>query len=217
MHFRLNCRNFALKLFYVIVSEIVIKTRDKLIEVARQLFASMGIDNITMNDIALASGKGRRTLYTYFKNKTEIYNAVIESELNILYKSLQDVVEKDLPADKKLLEFINIRLESTKKVVYRNGSLDADFFKDIWHVETVRRAFDIKEILFIRRILEDGVKESVLNVSNPRNMAIILHSAFKGLEIPYIKGTIESFSSSEKSEVNSVVSLLFYGLKKRKK
>ena len=48
---------------------MVNKTRDKLIEVARQLFVHKGIENTTMNDIANASDKGRRTIYTYFKNK----------------------------------------------------------------------------------------------------------------------------------------------------
>ena len=47
------------------------KTRQKLVEVARQLFAKKGIANTTMNDIAVASGKGRRTLYTYFSRKDE--------------------------------------------------------------------------------------------------------------------------------------------------
>jgi AcrR family transcriptional regulator len=197
------------------MSGAIIKTREKFIEVARRLFAEKGIENITMNDIAASSGKGRRTLYTYFKNKNEIYNAVIESELNILYNSLQEVVEKDLPADTKLLEFVNIRLESTKRLVYRNGSLDAEFFKDIWHVETIRRQFDIKEMLFLKNILEEGVKEGIFNVANPKNMAIILHSAFKGLEVPYIRGVIDSFSETEKRQINSVIGLLFYGLKKR--
>ena len=36
------------------------KTRQKLVDVARQLFAKNGIANTTMNDIAVASGKGRR-------------------------------------------------------------------------------------------------------------------------------------------------------------
>jgi len=193
-----------------------VKTKDRLIEVARQLFAEKGIDDVTMNDIATASDKGRRTLYTYFKNKEEIYNAVIESELKILYNSLQQVVDRDMPADMKLLEFINIRLESTKKVVYRNGSLGAEFFRDIWHVENIRRPFDIKEIMFLRKILEDGQNEGVFKVTNPKSMSIILHSAFKGLEVPYIRGTIESFVLTGKRELNSIISLLFYGLKKRK-
>ena len=45
------------------------KTRQKLVDVARQLFAMKGMENTTMNDIAVASGKVRRTRYTYFKSK----------------------------------------------------------------------------------------------------------------------------------------------------
>ena len=44
-----------------------------------------------MNDIAAASGRGRRTLYTYFKNKEEIYYAVIEEELEHLSEKLDEV------------------------------------------------------------------------------------------------------------------------------
>jgi AcrR family transcriptional regulator len=51
----------------------VSKTRAKLVDVARQLFAKNGVDDTTMNDIAVASKKGRRTLYTYFKSKEDIY------------------------------------------------------------------------------------------------------------------------------------------------
>ena len=57
----------------------VSKTRQKLVDVARQLFAKNGIANTTMNDIAVASGKGRRTLYTYFSRKEDVYYAVIET------------------------------------------------------------------------------------------------------------------------------------------
>lgn len=34
------------------------KTRQKLVDVARQLFAKKGLNGTTMNDIAVASGKG---------------------------------------------------------------------------------------------------------------------------------------------------------------
>ena len=47
----------------------VSKTREMLVDVARQLFARMGVDNTTMNDIAQASRKGRRTLIYVFQEQ----------------------------------------------------------------------------------------------------------------------------------------------------
>jgi len=197
------------------MSIAVAKTRDKLIEVARQLFARIGVENTTMNDIAMASEKGRRTLYTYFNNKKEIYNAVIESELNLLYVSLETVARKNLPADEKLLEFILIRLESIKNVVFRNGTLRADFFRDIWRVENVRKSFDLKEIAFIQSILEDGIQQEIFEIPDTHSMAVVLHHAFKGLEVPYIRGTMRGFTSSNRTGTDSAVNLLFNGIKRK--
>ena len=58
------------------------KTRAMLVDVARRLFAKKGIEETTMNDISQASGKGRRTLYTYFRSKEDIYEAVVEAEMD---------------------------------------------------------------------------------------------------------------------------------------
>jgi Transcriptional regulator len=193
----------------------MIKTREKLIEVARLLFARTGVENTTMNDIATASNKGRRTLYTYFKSKTDIYKAVIESELNILYKSLEAVAKRKLPADEKLLEFIRIRLDSIKDVVFRNGTLKADFFRDIWRVENVRKSFDQKEIKYIQGILDEGVEQGIFDISDTDSMAVVLHHAFKGLEVPYIRGVMNGFSSSNKRKTDSIIKLLFEGIKKK--
>ena len=197
------------------MSIAVAKTRDRLIDVARQLFARIGVDNTTMNDIAMASKKGRRTLYTYFNNKKEIYNAVIESELNLLYNSLETVTHKALPADEKLLEFISIRLESIKHVVFRNGTLRADFFRDIWRVENVRKSFDLKEIACIQSILDEGVRQDIFEISDTRRMAVVLHHAFKGLEVPYIRGIMPGFTSSDNSGVGNIINFLFKGIKKQ--
>ena len=133
------------------------KTKAVLVDVARQLFAKNGLENTTMNDIALASGKGRRTLYTYFKSKEEIYLAVIESELDILSDVQKSVSEKKISPEQKLMEMIYAHLGAVKEVVFRNGTLRADFFRDIWQVEAVRKRFDARERLLIRDILAEGV------------------------------------------------------------
>ena len=76
-------------------------TKSELIEVARQLFATKGFDNTTMNEIAAQSGKGRRTLYTYFKSKSEIFMAVINSEMSKIIDVIEEIPPLNLPADQK--------------------------------------------------------------------------------------------------------------------
>jgi AcrR family transcriptional regulator len=197
------------------MSGTIAKTRDKLVEVARQLFARTGVEDTTMNDIALASKKGRRTLYTYFKSKEESYSAVVQSELKILNKALETVVNKNIPADKKLEEFIYIRLESIKNAVSRNGTLRAKFFRDIWRVENVRKDFDLREIGCIRSILNEGIATGLFEIEKPESIAVMLHHAFKGLEVPYIRGILRDFASGDQQRTNDIVNLLFNGIKKK--
>ena len=118
------------------------KTRQLLVEVARQLFAKNGLANTTMNDIAVASGKGRRTLYTYFKSKEEVYYAVIETELERLSDKLDEVAAKKIRPQEKIIELIYTHLSSIRETVVRNGNLRAEFFRNIWTVEKVRKNFD---------------------------------------------------------------------------
>lgn len=198
------------------MSEAVVKTRDRLIEVARQLFARLGVDNTTMNDIAAASEKGRRTLYTYFKSKTEIYNAVVQSELKIMCDSLEAVAKTNLPADEKMVEYIRIRLESTGKVVSRNGTLRAYFFRDVRRVESARKAYDERDFKVVKSILEEGIKQDIFEISDSTRAALFLQNVMKGMEIPYIRGKITGFSPSDSSEANSIINLLFNGIKKHK-
>ena len=89
------------------------KTQKPLVDVARQLIAKNGIDDTTMNDIAVASKKGRRTLYTYFKSKEDIYFAVIESELDMLIEIMHKVASKDISPDDKILELIYLNKQHT--------------------------------------------------------------------------------------------------------
>ena len=191
----------------------VSKTRDMLVDVARQLFARMGVDNITMNDIAQASGKGRRTLYTYFKNKNEIYLAVVESELSQLHRVLMDVSEKTLPADEKLITFIYTRLDAIKALVFRNGTLRATFFRDIWRVEKVRKDFDVLEVKLLKNILDDGVKEGIFSMPDTEITALVLHHALKGLAEPYIRGVMGDSISKRIKRRDNVINLIFNGIK----
>lgn len=193
------------------MTSAISKTKKKLIDVAQQLFAKQGVENTTMNDIAKESKRGRRTLYTYFSSKDEIYRAVVQSELDLLYKKLEDVIKRDIPADDKLIMLAFTRLNAIKEVVTRNGTLRADFFRDIWQVETVRRDFDAKEIYYLETIIQDGCDKGLFKLKNVNQTAKIVHYAFKGLEVPTIRGALR-LDYNKKSDRELISELVFKGM-----
>lgn len=164
----------------------ITKTRQKLIEVARELFAHKGLEATTMNDIAAASGRGRRTLYTYFRSKEEIYYAVIEEELERLSEKMDEVLSMNVEPEEKVFTLIYSHLNIIKDTVARNGTLRAEFFRNIWKVEKVRKTFDEEERRFLSQVLQEGVDKGRFRIDNVGLMADIIHYSLKGLEVPYI-------------------------------
>lgn len=185
------------------------KTRQKLVDIARQMFAKNGIEGTTMNDIAVASGKGRRTLYTYFKSKEELYYAVIESELERLSDKLDEVATKKIRPQDKIIELIYTHLNMIKETVVRNGTLRAEFFRNIWMVEKVRKKFDEDEIELFRRVYADGKADGEFDIENVDLVADITHYCIKGLEVPYIYGRLGHGMTEETSK--PLVAKVVYG------
>ena len=166
------------------------KTRQLLTDVARQLFARKGFENTTMNDIAEASGKGRRTLYTYFRSKDEVYSAVINGELTRISSTFLAVARKQLPPLEKLVELVFAHLSLMKEAVERNGNLRAEFFRNIWQVERVRKKYDKKERDIFAKTLEEGQRAGVFDIDNLELYTDIIQACARGLEVPYIYGRL---------------------------
>ena len=185
------------------------KTRQKLVDVARQLFAKKGLENTTMNDIALHSGKGRRTLYTYFKSKEDIYYAVIESELERLSDKMDEVAARKIRPQEKIIELIYTHLNMIKETVIRNGNLRAAFFRNIWMVEKVRKNFDEDEIELFRKVYAEGKEDGEFDIDNVDLVADITHYCIKGLEVPYIYGRLGHGMTEETSK--PLVAKFVYG------
>ena len=187
----------------------VSKTRDVLVDVARQLFARMGFHNTTMNDIAQASQKGRRTLYTYFNRKEDMYYAVIESELERLSDKLDEVAAKKIAPQEKIIELIYTHLSMIKETVVRNGNLRAEFFRNIWMVEKVRKNFDEDEIELFRKVYAEGKASGEFDIDNVELVADITHYCIKGLEVPFIYGRLGHGLTEESSK--PLVAKVVYG------
>ena len=203
--------NHLLRQYYFMVS----KTREKFIEVARQLFARKGVENTTMNDIASASSKGRRTIYTYFKSKREIFNAVIETETDKILKQLRLIITEPIKADVKLRKYVICRFDAMKEIVGRNGSLRAGFFRDVRKVDRAQRMISAKEIALLCEILEEGIESGIFKVSNVRQQAVIIIHAMQGLVVPYIRNSLVDEGVSQDQIKEMLADMILNGIECR--
>lgn len=74
-----------------------------ILEAARVAFVKYGLLTTSMERIAKEAELAKGTLYLYFANRAELLMALIASDVEQLNNRLQQVVEKQIPADEKLI------------------------------------------------------------------------------------------------------------------
>jgi AcrR family transcriptional regulator len=62
--------------------------RERILEVAREVFFEQGFAAATMSEIAARLGGSKGTLYAYFKSKEDLFDAIIQDQCRVLEKML---------------------------------------------------------------------------------------------------------------------------------
>ena len=195
---------------------MVIKTREKLIEVARQLFAHKGIENTTMNDIANASDKGRRTIYTYFKNKKEIYNAVIEQESEQMVSQLREILQLNISPVEKLRRFLEIRFALISDFLSQGESIKRFFGLDIKRVEKIRKLASEKENEILRSIIDDGINQGFFDESQCKYFESLQFLIFQSTDMSYLEESVYILSTDKDRFTSDIIEFIINGLKNKK-
>lgn len=90
-------------------------SRDKILQVSVRLFADLGFEGVAMRQVAAESGVTLPTIYHFFKNKQELFNAV-ETELYSAHtQSLLTALHADAPPERRLRDFLSRLMSSFEK------------------------------------------------------------------------------------------------------
>lgn len=82
---------------------------------AKNLFFRFGFTKTSMDDIAQQSDLAKPTLYYYFTNKQDIFNAVVIDEAGRFMDKVEESLPPDLPADQKIILFFQLIYKGLKK------------------------------------------------------------------------------------------------------
>ena len=188
--------------------------KEEIIYATLELASECGMKGVSMSQIAEKVGIKAPSIYNHFKSKDDIYYAVIESELERLSDQLDEVAAKRIPPQEKIIELIYMHLSMIRETVVRNGNLRAEFFRNIWMVEKVRKNFDDAEIELFRKVFREGKEDGEFDIENVDLVADITHYCIKGLEVPYIYGRI-AHGMTEEATKPQVAKIVYSALGKR--
>ncbi len=185
------------------------KTKSKIINVAKSLFKEISVYKATMSDIASAAQMSRRTLYTHFKSKDELYKYVVDDEVNAINQKLQKAADSKLPADRKLKLYILQHFGVIDNLVRNNRYIRYDFLFNNIRIEHLRKEIDQKEIELLTGIIREGKREGIFRVNDPVLFSQNLLLMFKSLEQAFI---ITGRKDKNSKTMLEYIDLLFYGI-----
>lgn len=189
--------------------------KDNIVSIATHIFSKFGFKKTTIDDIAQKLGKGKSSIYYYFKSKEEIYKEVINREMNILTGDIHRmVIDTDEHPTSKLRNYVLIRMQYLQELVNFNEALRNDYLQNFAFVEKIREKYDRQEHSMIKQILQEGVDQDVFNLKDLDFAAMTFVTAMKGLELAlFIKN--EYAMDELKERLDEMLRIIFYGLVKR--
>jgi AcrR family transcriptional regulator len=188
------------------------EARNKIVEIARNIFSHFGFKKTTMEEIAAASRKGKSSIYYYFNSKEEIFKAVVEKEAEELKAELfVKIAGIDDPIE-KLKVYILVRMRKLNKLTNFYTALKSDYLTHLDFIEQIRKSYDQEEVKTITAIISDGIERGKFAVEDPHLSAIAIVTAMKGLEVPLF---ISKEQGGFETRLNNLVNFLFYGIVKR--
>jgi len=186
--------------------------RESILKIAQEIFSKYGYKKTTLDDIANAVRKGKSSLYYYFTSKEDLFQAVIQKEVDLLRKELEIVVNRNTDPVDKLRDYILTKLTTFRGMANFYNALENDVTA-IEFIENIKTRHQQEEIRMIKRILIEGVRKNIFEVYDLTLAAIGITTAIKGLEMPLAAGDYSKVNLEH--SVDNIVKILCYGVMKR--
>ncbi|MBN2758192.1 MAG: TetR/AcrR family transcriptional regulator [Bacteroidales bacterium] len=202
--------------------------KNDIIDAAQEVIFSKGYNQASMDEISKQAEFSKRTVYSYFSSKEEIYFEIMVRGYNLLNEQIQNIFN-EIP-QKTALE----KIKQMGLVIYKFSTQYPNYFEAIMSYENKEEDFDIQlsnssrdncynlgEILFsyLKTTLEEGVKEGLIRDDiDVVNTSVYIWSSTIGLFDVLIKKKkyLKNYHSRDTDTLlKNGLDMIIYSIKKR--
>ena len=177
--------------------------RTRILDGALSVFKKLGIDGVTMNEIAKEADFGKASLYYYFPSKEDVFQAILEDGWKILWEDIEEVILGDQPPRKKF----RLLLRAIAEIVKSNHTLYEFLFSAPKALPMDSEKFDswksYQKRLYaaLLGILEDGVAAGEFVNIQPEVLMRAIGGIFHSMVFP-----VESEGDFSEKDLDIVLS-----------
>lgn len=163
-----------------------LRQRDELLAAAMELFSEKGFHNVSMHEIAQKAEFAVGTLYKFFRDKEDLYKALIRSRAETFHATLKEILAG---ADREDVLGVLKKYMEAKTALLTGGAA----MLRLYFAETRGASFNIRagldrEILALyddllaslAAVFEAGVRKKIFRRLDPYYMAVALESLTNG-------------------------------------
>jgi len=136
------------------------EVKKAILDAALRVFRKWGLNKTTMEDVAREAGKGKSTLYYYYKSKDEIFYAVVILEMQLILEKAKKSIEGIVSGKEKLKQYIVSSLTEIKNATSIYSIVHGEIRGNRNLVAKLNEVFNSLEADFIKDILHQGVENN---------------------------------------------------------
>jgi AcrR family transcriptional regulator len=164
------------------------QTRDYLLQAAAEVFATRGFHEATLDEVAAAAGFTKGAVYSNFKNKEDLFLALLEEAYSRELRSLHATLEaSEIPPEARLTDFAELIRREIRESPASWDPLYLEFSTYAMRNPEAREKLnriEQNDIQAIANIIEEGRKRQGIDTdSSAHDAARIVFALFKGLQI----------------------------------
>ena len=164
------------------------ETRHQLLEAAQRVFAEKGVSRTSLQDIAQAAGVTRGAIYWHFKNKAELFNAMMDSAILPMEQTMQQIghdVTSDPLAELEsamMQTMHSIESDARTRAIFEVATLKVEYVDELLAVKERHVQCYLDGTRQMQRSLEEAATRRKVTLAISADMAAQgLHALMVGL------------------------------------
>lgn len=190
------------------------QTKKSIMEAATSLFAREGYESTGVAEICERAGVSKGAFYYHFESKEAVFLALIDTWLNTLETTLNDVTYQAKSVPDGLLEMAGMM-----QPIFENNQFFMGLFLELWtHAnrnEKVRKATIAPYRRFeetFTRLIKRGIEEGTLENVEPEIAGQLLLSLSSGF---FLQASLETEQGNWGKKLQESIEILLNGMKRR--
>jgi AcrR family transcriptional regulator len=163
------------------VKILAIDRRQLIIEAAHKSFSLFGYKATTMDQVAKVANVGKGTIYTFFKNKEELFDEIISSLIREMRTAAEEVMDENQTfhenANHVLFKLLEYRKQHqlTIKLLQEGREMGT---REV--VEVLNRLEDVV-VQYVKEIVQKAVDKGEIEPCNPELTAFVMLKLYVAL------------------------------------